>query len=207
MRNPWLDIPLADYEAHMASAEVAQAQLLSTILSDEIRALQPRSIAVIGCAGGNGFASIPPESIPRVVGIDLNAGYLASTSERFGTRFESLELIHADIGAQPPACGAVELAYAALVLEYVDLDRALPNLRTMLEAGGSLLTVVQLPSPHVPAVTPSPYLSLALLESIMKPVSPAALRAAAAGAGLREIASTEHVAVAKRFVAQRFKAG
>ena len=34
MRNPWLDIPLADYEGHMASPEVAQAQMIGAALAE-----------------------------------------------------------------------------------------------------------------------------------------------------------------------------
>lgn len=29
MRNPWLDIPLADYEGHMALPQIAQAKMIA----------------------------------------------------------------------------------------------------------------------------------------------------------------------------------
>ena len=50
MRSPWLDIPLADYEAHMALATVGQAQLIAHELDGLVRTHAPRSVAVIGCA-------------------------------------------------------------------------------------------------------------------------------------------------------------
>ena len=54
MPNPWLTIPLADYEAHMALAEVAQAQFLARTLGALIDARpQARSVAVLGCAGAS----------------------------------------------------------------------------------------------------------------------------------------------------------
>jgi len=33
MRNPWLDIALADYEGHMALPNVGQAQILSDVFA------------------------------------------------------------------------------------------------------------------------------------------------------------------------------
>jgi hypothetical protein len=45
MKNPWLDIPLSDYEGHMALPGVAQAQLLAEILAGQLRSLQPASLA------------------------------------------------------------------------------------------------------------------------------------------------------------------
>ncbi len=53
MTNPWLHIPLADYEAHMALPEVAQAEMLAEELEIAIRRRVPDSCAIIGCVGGN----------------------------------------------------------------------------------------------------------------------------------------------------------
>jgi SAM-dependent methyltransferase len=94
MNNPWLDVPLADYEGHMALPGIEQAQLLSDIFADVLAKFSPRSVAVIGCAGGNGFDRIPP-SILRVVGVDLNPRFVAETEARFRARIENLELMDA----------------------------------------------------------------------------------------------------------------
>ena len=51
MRNPWLDIPLADYEAHMALPTVGQQQLIADQLGTLIGTYSPSSVAIIGCAG------------------------------------------------------------------------------------------------------------------------------------------------------------
>jgi len=84
MRNPWLDIPLADYEDHMALAEVAQAQLLAGFFGEALREYSPQSVAVIGCAGGNGFEKIDPGITKRVAGIDINPDYIAkSLTQKF----------------------------------------------------------------------------------------------------------------------------
>jgi SAM-dependent methyltransferase len=94
MNNPWLDVPLADYEGHMALPGIEQAQLLSDIFADVLAKFSPRSVAVIGCAGGNGFDRIPP-AISRVVGVDLNPRFVAETEARFRDRIENLELMDA----------------------------------------------------------------------------------------------------------------
>lgn len=35
--NPWLDIPLNDYEAHMSAPKVGQLQLLNNVLENVIK--------------------------------------------------------------------------------------------------------------------------------------------------------------------------
>jgi hypothetical protein len=51
--SPWLDIPLADYEGHMALPEIAQARMLAGELERAVRQHTPSSVAIIGCSGGN----------------------------------------------------------------------------------------------------------------------------------------------------------
>jgi SAM-dependent methyltransferase len=92
-----MHIPLADYEDHMALAEVAQAQVLSGIFAEVLKEHAPRSVAVLGCAGGNGFTEIDPTITPRVVGVDINPDYIAQTRARFQNRIPTLELFVGDI--------------------------------------------------------------------------------------------------------------
>ena len=146
MRNPWLTIPLADYEGHMAAPGVAQSQMLSEIFADVLDRYTPQSIAVLGCAGGNGFASISPAITKRVVGVDLNSRYIAEARARYEGRFRSLELHVADVQEDALAFEPVDLLFAALILEYVDVDALFARVRTMLRADGELVSVVQLPS-------------------------------------------------------------
>jgi ubiquinone/menaquinone biosynthesis C-methylase UbiE len=207
MRNPWLDIPLADYEGHMALPEMDQATLLADIFARALRDYPPSSIAVMGCAGGNGFDRIDPHITTRVVGIDLNPTYLQQTRQRFEGKFQALELIHANIEHDSLPFQPVHLIFAALVLEYVDVAKSLPRLRGMLEKGGILITVAQVPSAAIPAVTPSPFASLKALELILSWVDPAALRAIAKDCGLSKIGSTLHLTPAgKQFHEQTFRA-
>ncbi|MFY9641288.1 MAG: hypothetical protein WA384_03865 [Rhodomicrobium sp.] len=47
MMNPWLEIPLKDYEAHVSLPEVAQAACLADTLDRLVRDHAPESVAVI----------------------------------------------------------------------------------------------------------------------------------------------------------------
>ena len=53
--NPWLTLPLDDYEGHMGSADVNQLAPLADLFGEALAHLRPRSVAVLGVAGGNGL--------------------------------------------------------------------------------------------------------------------------------------------------------
>lgn len=184
MENPWLRVPLADYETHMALPGVAQAQLLGDVFATALEELRPRSVAVVGCAGGNGFERVDVTVTPRVVAIDVNPAYVAAAQARFAGRIPDLALYAADIQAEAIASAPVELVFAGLLFEYVELDAALRNIARLLTPGGVLVAVLQQPCVGVNPVTPSPYRSLAALSPVMRLVTPAVLVAVAATCGL-----------------------
>lgn len=95
--SPWLDIPLADYEGHMALPEIAQARMLADELERAVRQHTPSSVAIIGCSGGNGFERLIGTTVERIVGIDINPTYVAAAQARFGTQLPKLALYVADI--------------------------------------------------------------------------------------------------------------
>jgi hypothetical protein len=172
MKNPWLDIPLADYEGHMALPQIAQAQLLSDVFSGALNKFSPQSVAVLGCAGGNGFDRISAQITRRVVGIDLNPEYVHETRRRFNDRISALELFVGDIQTDMFDFSPVDLVFAGLIFEYVDVGVVLVNIRSMLTANGKMVTIVQLPNTGIPEVTPSPFSSIRILSSLMRLVPP-----------------------------------
>jgi trans-aconitate methyltransferase len=155
MKSPWLDIPLADYEAHMALPQVGQAQLLSDVFAAALARHKPRSVAVLGCAGGNGFDRISVQQTERVVGVDINAQYIDQVRGRFAGHFKTLELFVGDLERAEFAFAPVALLFAGLVFEYVDVDSVLWRIGSMLEPAGVLVSVIQLPSDTVSEVTPT----------------------------------------------------
>lgn len=189
MKSPWLDIPLADYEGHMALPYVGQAQLLSDVFAGALRIFSPQSVAVLGCAGGNGFDRISSQITKRVVGIDLNPEYIHDTQKRFNDRIPALELFVGDIQTDVFDFSPVDLVFASLLFEYVDVDVVLVNIRSMLTASGKMVTVVQLPNTGIPEVTPSPFASIRILSSAMCLVPPELLERLAAVHGFKLIDS------------------
>ena len=73
MTSPWLGIPLDEYEGHMCRADVGQLQVLNELFRRVLMEFSPKSIAVFGCSGGNGFEHIDPNVTERVVGIGKGA--------------------------------------------------------------------------------------------------------------------------------------
>lgn len=206
MKNPWLDIPLADYEGHMALPCVAQAQLLSDVFADALSKYCPRSVAVLGCAGGNGFERISAQTTERVVGVDINPEYLQQVRTRFNHRISRLELFVGDVQNDDFTFSPVELVFAGLLFEYVKADAVLAKIQSMLHQNGILLAVIQIPAVATPEITPSPFVSLGALASVMRLMSPNLFRQLAAARGYRETASRTVDAVGtKQFQVQTFR--
>lgn len=177
--NPWMSIPLSDYEGHMSMPDIQQAQMLADCFAKLLEEYSPESVAVIGCAGGNGFNAICKETTKRVVGIDINPEYLRQVSLRYSKSLK-LELYEDDIQNFSSSLAPVDLTYAGLIFEYVDLERTFATLsRSICKPDGMLGAVLQLPSESISEVSPSPFTSLNKLSSIMKLVSPEDLKTVA----------------------------
>lgn len=82
MRNPWLDIPLEDYEGHMSSPGVAQLKALADLFEEALNQCRPKSVAILGIAGGNGLERIDISVTNQIVGIDIHPTYLEVVRNR-----------------------------------------------------------------------------------------------------------------------------
>lgn len=171
MRNPWLEISLADYEAHMALPTVGQLRLIADQLDVLVKTYSPLSVAILGCAGGNGFDRLIGTRASRVVGVDINPEYIESARQRYAQHIPGLELLVADVQSSAPLFEPVDLIYAALVLEYVDLPHTMSFLQQHCKPNGVLAVLSQLPHDAIAHVSPSPYTSLQRLASSMRLVS------------------------------------
>jgi hypothetical protein len=183
MANPWLTIPLSDYEGHMAAPGVAQAPFLSRVLGELLAACPgASSVAVLGCAGGNGFEHCVARPGLRVVGVDLNPAYVAAARQRWSARLPGrLELLVGDVLDPAVDFAPVDLVYAGLVFEYVDPRALLARVRGWLAPGGALGVVLQLPDAAQAAVTPTAFASLERLAPVMRLHDEAGWAVAAAG--------------------------
>ena len=120
MTNPWFSIPSADYEAHMESAVVQQTAMLRTELRKAVDRYRPRSLAILGVAGGSGLSELRDSSVETVNAVDLNPEYLAACRSRYGAESWSLETVQWDLSSSRPPIESVDLVFAALVIEYID---------------------------------------------------------------------------------------
>ncbi len=206
MQSPWLEIPLEDYERHMSLPSVDQARLLANEFGRVLWARKPKSAAIIGCAGGNGLEQVDTQVTERVVVVDINRDYVAAVRRRFGKSLSSLETHVADVQDAGLSFRPVDLVYAALLLEYVDIPRALQQMKAICTWGGVLVTVTQLPSSTHVEVTPSPIASVQSLAGVFKLVAPENLRCTAARMGWNPILEEEVVSSAgKRFAVHTFR--
>ncbi len=101
----------------------------------------------------------------------------------------------------------VDLVFAALILEYVDVDVVIARTRSMLRAKGKLVTVLQLPGARSANVTPSSFASLQALGPVMRLVLPDDLLRAARDHGFIQLESRiADSAGGKQFQVQSFMA-
>ncbi len=203
--NPWLSIPLDEYEAHMALPSVNQAALMADLLALVCDTYRPASLALLGCAGGLGLDRVDPAIVSRIVAIDVNGAYVERARERFARRFHAFSAFVSDIERDPLPIVPVRLAFAALVFEYVDPVVTMRNVKALVEPGGALVTVIQLPSAETGTVTPSPYAAIQRLAGVMQLRGVDEMRSAAICNGFTEIEIHDAESSAgKRFAIQVF---
>ncbi len=184
MTNPWLKIPASDYEEHMRSPSVSQLAFIGEQFGKALEQFDSSSIALLGCATGNGLENIENEKSDRLTVVDINPDYLNILRERYEAKISGLEVVEADLENYSLENDAYSLVFAALIFEYVDARNLLKNITGALKDGGALVTVLQLPCDNLSNVTDTPYKSLESLKSIMKLVDPTSLKNFAMEEGL-----------------------
>jgi len=166
-----------------------------------MRQTLPRSLG----SGGNGLERLIGSTVERIVGIDINPTYVAAAQARFGTQLPNLALYVADIQDALPNIAPIEIIFAGLIFEYVNLRAAMHNLRRLRVPGGTLVAVLQAPSAETKAVSPSQYRSLQRLAPAMRLRDRHEVKAAAAEAGIA-LATTRSLTLpsGKSFVVMSF---
>jgi ubiquinone/menaquinone biosynthesis C-methylase UbiE len=141
----------------------------------------------------------------RVVGVDINPDYIRETQRRFKDSLPGLELFVGDIQTDDFDFSPVDLVFAGLLFEYVDIDIALTKIRPLLNPTGRLISVVQLPSNAIPEITPSPFTSNQTLSSVMHIVPPELLESKAFAYGFKQTGKhVEESMGGKQFIVQTF---
>jgi SAM-dependent methyltransferase len=154
-----------------------------------VRALdhaQPRSVTVLGASGGSGFEVLADRALDRVVAVDINPRYLESLKTRFTAALPTLRTVCGDVADPELDLPRTDLVHAALIFEYVAPARLLRNAHRWLQPHGTLSVVLQLQVRNKPAVSETPFQSLATLSSVMQFLEPDRLTQEAATAGFRQ---------------------
>lgn len=154
--NPWVTIRLDDYEGHMACPTVAQAAMLAEEFAKAVAATRPMSLALLGCAGGNGLEVLRGGDFARVVCVDINARYLETLKRRYQDGIPSLEC-HAGEVETYRSRAPVDLVFGGLVFEFTRLEEAVESVSLLLAPGGEFVVLLQLPAEGLSTVSPSPY--------------------------------------------------
>jgi SAM-dependent methyltransferase len=205
-KNPWLQISAEDYEGHMSAPNVAQLEMLNTILANVLNEFSPKSICILGCTTGNGFEHILNRNVNRVVGVDINPEYVAICKNRFEKKIPLLELVIADLNEADFPDSSFDLIHAALVFEYVEVELLLSKISRWLKHKGILSVVLQQPSENAAAVSETPYQSIKVLVPFIKLIETGELKETAKKSGLYMIDENEIVLkTGKRFINAYFK--
>lgn len=139
----------------MNSANVAQLAALADLFEEALTLCRPESVAILGIAGGNGLDRIDPRVTKRIVGIDIQSGYLDTIRSRYPQL--PLTLHCSDLENETIKEDAVALVHAAMIFEHAGTGQCLQNAASLVAPGGSLAVVLQLPSTIQTDVSPTPF--------------------------------------------------
>ncbi|TXN37756.1 class I SAM-dependent methyltransferase [Flagellimonas hymeniacidonis] len=170
MSNPWLSIPFNEYEDHMRTN--GQLQILNIIFKGTLENYTPKSLALLGCATGNGLEHVDSKVTDQVHAVDINEDYLAMVKKRYGTCIPNLYILKKDLGEDVLAIDPVNLVFAALVLEYVRPEILVPKIADVLQTGGKAVIVLQKSSMDSQTITKTRYSSIRRLGQNLSEVSP-----------------------------------
>jgi SAM-dependent methyltransferase len=166
--NPWLTIPAQDYEGHMDSPAVDQLAPLKKIFAGALKKFQPRTVAILGCATGNGIDAVDFEKIYKLYALDINPDFLEIMKKRYSRNLSQIETIACDLDRDQPGLSNIDLVFAALIFEYVDAQIVMEKIAKWLAPNGVVVVVLQCPCKDISEITPSSFKSLEKLAPIMK---------------------------------------
>ena len=156
MSNPWEEISLDDYEKHMSLDSVRQLQALDAIMKEQFAAYPVETAAVLGVAGGNGLEHIDTDKFRTVYGIDINADYLRTVSQRYTQLSGVLECRHIDLINEAEKLPQAQLLIANLLIEYIGYGAFQ---RAVLQTAPEYVScVIQINTDEEQWVSESPYL-------------------------------------------------
>jgi hypothetical protein len=189
--NPWLSIPLKDYERHMSHHLVGQSALLNSLTKKYLDEIKPETVVFLGIAGGNGLEHIDNNFTKSVYGIDINPDYLDTAFRRFNHTIPTLQLVNLDIVKNSETICRTDFIWAALVLEYTGIDKGLEFCTNNMRKDGHLVVSIQ-SNNNKESVSPTGIESVKKAGAIFSIVSPERLLSKASEAGYSVVAKEEN---------------
>lgn len=180
--NPWTEIPLSDYEAHMSHPSVGQLNLLSVLTQKYLAHYQPEACLFMGVAGGNGLEHVDSRLTKKVIATDINPAYLSTCFRRYWQQVPGLVVQAVDLAQQTGTVERVNLLWAALIVEYIGIDNCLAFSKNNLWPGGHLIVTIQINN-AAQSVSPTGIESIKKAGTIFSPVNEQLLTARATAAG------------------------
>lgn len=190
--NPWLHIPLEDYERHMSHHMVAQSTLLNALTKKYLDELKPETVIFLGIAGGNGLEHIDNKITKSVYGIDINSDYLDTALKRYKERIPSLKLLNLDVTRHAECICKADFIWAALILEYTGIDHVLAFCKNNLYKDGHLIVSIQ-SNNNIPSVSPTGIETVKKAGKIFFIVDPEQLLSKTAETGYKTLGKEENI--------------
>jgi hypothetical protein len=190
-KNPWLNIPLEDYENHMSHHMVGQSNLLNSLTKKYLDEIKPETAVFLGIAGGNGLEHIDKNITRSVIGIDINQDYLDVAFIRYKHTIASLQLMNLDIVKKSESIFRADFIWAALILEYAGIDKVLEFCTNNIRKDGNLVVSIQ-SNNNEQSISPTGIESIEKAEEIFSIVNPEKLLSKAAEKGYRLIGQEEN---------------
>ena len=188
MKNPWLEIPVFDYESHMF--EVGQSHILGLLTQQALKRYQPETFFLPGCASGNGLEFIDNSVTSQVFALDINPDYLRIAELKYRHLIPKFHAICCNLEIDKLAVKNIDLAFCGLVLEYVNPSIVLPKIINTLKSDGNLVIVIQ-KNNNASFVSKTKYTSLQKLSQIAEDLAPEEIDAICRQQGLLKIHSDE----------------
>lgn len=188
--NPWIEVPLEDYENHMSHSSVGQLGVLSALTKKYLNSIKPKECLFLGIAGGNGLEHIDNNITKKVIGIDINQDYLNTSYERYNDKIASLELVNFDITKEEVVLCKADFIWAALVLEYTGVEKSLEFAKKNLNAGGHFIVSIQ-SNNGVQSVSETGIEAVKKVGDIFQLINPDVLISKAVEIGLKLIGNEE----------------
>ena len=171
---------------------VGQADLLNSLTKKYLEEIKPEVAVFLGIAGGNGLEHIDNNATREVYGIDVNQDYLDTAFVRFRNRISSLKLLNIDIAESSKSICEADFIWAALILEYTGIEKALDFCENNIRKGGHLVVSIQ-SNNNVQSVSPTGIETVKKAGEIFSLVDPEILLNKAAEKGYRLIGKEENV--------------